>query len=78
MKEPAGLGRSMHGLLTFVWGQVRSIPPTDRREDHHCEIMHRTADRFLLWSPESTAPVWLSRIVAGVITDVDSGEEFHV
>lgn len=42
-------------------------------EDHH-SILHATASEFSLYDEKDGAPVWLSRVVEGIIRDVDNGE----
>lgn len=37
----------------------------------HSDIFHALADAYKLYDTSSRAPIWLSRVVAGVIADLD-------
>lgn len=44
--------------------------------DTHCQICGELSDRFELWEScgdGEVFPMWLSRVVAGVIADVEEG-----
>jgi len=37
---------------------------------NHDDLYHTTAEHFKLYDEDGDAPIWLSRVMAGVITDM--------
>jgi hypothetical protein len=62
----------MEAVVRFVQSEI------DHGEDDHCTICNRTADQFDLWSSDGRSPgdsverfpLWLSRVVEGVMRDM--------
>lgn len=70
---PALLRQNMEGLVKFVQDSI-----TIGGEEDHYRLCCLTADKFDLWTEEVTGglpnnyfPVWLSRVVEGVLHDID-------
>lgn len=51
---------------------------TDGHTDCHGVICTTLADEFKLWNKADQFPTWLSRVVEGVIRDVENGETSEV
>ena len=62
----------MHDLVEFV--KETYIEHGYDTESHH-DVVVATADRYELYDEEDCFPIWLSRVVEGVMRDVD---EEHV
>jgi hypothetical protein len=56
-------------------GRARALIRLDEIQDSadpHCAICHRVAEEFQLYDAEERFPIWLSRIVAGEISEDNS------
>ena len=60
------LGDQMADLVGYIREAVKHYPSPG---DEHHSLMHDAAARFNLYRDDA-APVWLSRVVSGVIEDV--------
>ena len=66
----------MYDLVEFVKeSYIEIVQGTGFNEDIHHGLITMTADRYELFDEEDMFPIWLIRVVEGVIRDVD---EEHV
>lgn len=67
------LRENMRALVQWVWNRAETQGYSI--DDHH-SLFHETATEFNLYAgpdSEPSAPIWLSRVVAGVLQDRSEG-----
>jgi hypothetical protein len=54
----------MAEVVHHVQSRLKSTPDAD-----HCDLCNDAAERFGLWGPDNEFPIWLSRIIEGIMRD---------
>lgn len=66
---PIPLGNAMHIMCSDIRKHIRDTRPVD-----HCVLLHHFAEKYELYY-NGLAPVWLSRVIEGIMNDVAQGTD---
>ncbi len=70
--SPASRAACVHDMMTNITNRGNALLDDDafrKVGDVHCDLYHKLAEEFQLYDAGDLAPVWLSRVVEGVIND---------
>ncbi len=70
--SPASRAACVHDMMTNITNRGNALLDDKayrNQGDVHCDLYHKLAEEFQLYDAGDHAPVWLSRVVAGVIND---------
>jgi hypothetical protein len=62
----------MDKILDFIGDYLRENRRS--KDDVHVSCCHETANKFDLWDEQNAFPIWLSRIVAGAMDDIQAAD----
>lgn len=66
------LNQAIRNIMVDVFNVYQGIK-SNPKLDHHQIVLHRVCEKHDLYE-DDVCPTWLSRVVAGVIYDVDNDE----